>query len=73
MSVRQIVVDRIEGDVAVVEVDGQTVDLPLRLLPDGAREGSVVQLSLVAAPSDDVRERLARMQSQSGISDDFSL
>ncbi|HMV66750.1 MAG TPA: DUF3006 domain-containing protein [Myxococcota bacterium] len=34
------VVDRIEGDVAVVEICGTLVNLPQRALPPGATEGS---------------------------------
>jgi hypothetical protein len=33
------VIDRLEGDVAVVEFDGTTFDLPLAVLPNGATEG----------------------------------
>jgi len=41
--VRRMVVDRWEGDVAVVELeDGAVLDLPRWLLPPGAREGHVV-------------------------------
>jgi hypothetical protein len=33
------VLDRIEGEVAVVEINAQTYDLPLSCLPSGAKEG----------------------------------
>lgn len=47
---RRLVVDRFEGDLAVVEVDGgEVVDLPRWLLPPGAREGDVVRLRTTAA------------------------
>ena len=40
---RRLVVDRIEGDLAVVETgEGQMLDLPEWLLPAGVREGDVV-------------------------------
>lgn len=40
------VIDRIEGDVAVVELSaGKTVNVPLSALPDGAREGTVLQIT----------------------------
>jgi hypothetical protein len=36
----RLVIDRFEGDLAVVEVDGgPTLDLPRWLLPEGAKEG----------------------------------
>lgn len=46
----RIVVDRIEGDVAVLEVDGQRVDWPADALPEGAREGSVLGLTVREDP-----------------------
>lgn len=42
-----MVVDRIEGDFAVVELTGgPTLDLPLWMLPDGVREGDVIRTRL---------------------------
>jgi hypothetical protein len=42
-SQRRLVVDRWEGDLAVVQLeDGSVLDLPRWLLPPGAREGHVV-------------------------------
>ena len=43
-AVRELVVDRFEGDYAVVEVDGDgTVDLPRWLLPRGISEGDLLR------------------------------
>ncbi len=36
--------DRIEGDVAVLVVDGREVTRPLHTLPEGVREGDVLDL-----------------------------
>lgn len=44
-----IVVDRIEGNRAVVEFDGELVEIPASALPAGTAEGAVLQL----APSGD--------------------
>jgi hypothetical protein len=42
---RRLVIDRWEGDLAVVELDdGRVVELPGWLLPTGAREGDVVMV-----------------------------
>ena len=41
-----IVIDRIEGHVAILEINGETVDVPAGLLPDGAKEGDRLQLAL---------------------------
>jgi len=55
-------VDRIEGDWAVLLVDGQPVDWPVSALPPGAGEGSrlLVVLERVPAESsaDERQERL---------------
>lgn len=40
-------VDRIEGDIAVIEIAiGKTVNLPLAALPEGTKEGTVLRLSI---------------------------
>ncbi|MGM9646660.1 MAG: DUF3006 domain-containing protein [Eubacteriales bacterium] len=40
-------VDRIEGDIAVIEIAiGKTVNLPLAALPEGTKEGSVLQITV---------------------------
>jgi hypothetical protein len=43
------IIDRIEGEFAVLEAEGMTFDVPVSLLP-GAREGAQVTLT-VEAPS----------------------
>ena len=40
------IIDRFEGNFAVVEKDGQTYNIPKNLLPPGAKEGSVLDISL---------------------------
>jgi len=74
MSVPRIVVDRIEGTVAVVQVGDETIHLPVSVLPQGSGEGSVLTLTLADDQPDlaAAKDRLNRLQSASGISDDFS-
>lgn len=57
-----IVVDRIEGDVAVLEIDGKRIDFPLSALPQGTKEGDEVVLSLQKAREGDAKERLDRLK-----------
>lgn len=46
---RRLVVDRLEGELVVVEVDGGPVlDLPRWLLPAGVREGDVITVRSTA-------------------------
>lgn len=56
-----IVVDRVEGDRAVLEVAGERVDFPVSALPQGVVEGSVLVFSL-ADPSDRLAEAEARLK-----------
>ncbi len=44
------VVDRFEGDWAVLEVGKHGVDWPIDSLPDGTREGSRLRLTVVSHP-----------------------
>jgi hypothetical protein len=68
------VVDRIEGNIAVVLVgENETrLDVPLRYLPDGARESTILSLGFVvnadetAAALDRARERIERLKRLSG-------
>lgn len=70
-----IVVDRIEGDMAVLSIGNDTYDIPLVALPEGISEGQSVRFELDAdGPSRQrVADRLARLQAKANISDDFSL
>ncbi|GAW94350.1 DUF3006 domain-containing protein [Calderihabitans maritimus] len=41
-----LVIDRFEGDMAVIEYNGKTFDLPRSLLPEEAKEGDVLKISI---------------------------
>ena len=41
-----IIIDRFEGDHAVVECNGQTFDIPKALLPEGCQEGDQIHISI---------------------------
>lgn len=41
-----LIIDRFEGEWAVVEYEGKTFNLPRSLLPEEAGEGSVVRISV---------------------------
>ena len=57
-----IVVDRIEGEVAVLELSGRSVDVPLTELPPGVKEGDRLSFVVLAPPPDEAAERLARLR-----------
>jgi hypothetical protein len=70
-----IVIDRIEGKIAVLEIAGQTWQLPTSALPAGAREGDV--LELVAGSNEALKARAQarqeRLAAQSKVPDEIDL
>ena len=74
MSVR-IVVDRIEGAFAVLEVGGTTVDWPLATLPEGVTEGSTLTavFSLEETSDDAATARLERLRKRGPAGNDIDL
>ncbi|MSP93418.1 MAG: DUF3006 domain-containing protein [Myxococcales bacterium] len=68
-------VDRIEGNVAIVLIDGQERQLPTSSLPAGAREGCVLTADLTAFDENATRaarERVAALRTRAGNADDGS-
>lgn len=45
------VIDRIEGEFAVIEIEGTFVDWPLRALPEGVCEGMTWEVTWLHVPS----------------------
>ena len=59
----KVVIDRIEGEFAVLEVDGVSVDWPLKSLPVGTREGDVFEWNFQPVSSvEDTEEQLKRLR-----------
>lgn len=55
----KIIIDRFEGEYAVVELDdGSFANLPLALVPKGADEGSVISIALDSTATDKQREKI---------------
>ena len=68
------IVDRIEGDVAVVLAAGTSFDLPCAALPAGVREGSVLVLNLGAAVDPAAAAaRQSRLAARSDLPDSIDL
>lgn len=59
-----IVVDRIEGEQAVLEVGGRLVDVPLSELPPGVKEGDRLTFQLAPVDLSAAEDRLARLKAR---------
>ena len=62
----KLIIDRFEGDFAVVELpNGQMIDCPKTLLPDNAKEGSILNIIVDEAATNDklkkVTERMNKL------------
>ena len=57
-SKSEAVVDRIEGDLAVVETEWrEMVNIPLQHLPKGTREGNVIDITFRLNPEKEKKRR----------------
>ena len=57
----KVVIDRIEGNYAVVELkDGNVVDMSIKLLPKGAVEGSIIEITLKKEESKIKKEKIKK-------------
>ena len=70
-----IVVDRIEGEFAVLLVEDVEVNVRLKNLPDEIREGSVLALTIVDGSDalERAAARLERLKQSSQLSDEIEL
>ena len=50
----KLIIDRFEGDFAVIELpNGQMIDCPKALLPDDAKEGSILNITVDETATND--------------------
>ena len=70
-----IVVDRIEGEFAVLLIEDVEVNVRLKNLPDEIREGSVLALTIVDGSDalERAAARLERLKQSSQLSDEIEL
>jgi hypothetical protein len=71
----RVVIDRVEGAFAVLEVAGTTVDWPIAALPAGAAEGQSFDLTFtpIASPLSDAQARLDRLAARGPKGDSIDL
>jgi hypothetical protein len=67
------IVDRIEGDLAVVLFNELTFEVPVAALPPGLVEGSRLSLGLEAPDTRAAAERMARLAAQHALPDVIDL
>ncbi len=60
----KIIIDRFEGDYAVVEADGKMINMPIGLLPGGAKEGSVVTIEINESETKDREAKIRGMMNE---------
>lgn len=54
----RIIIDRFEGDFAVVELEDKSfVDMPLKLIPEGAKEGDILEIEINREETEKLHER----------------
>lgn len=53
----KIVIDRFEEDIAVVEIDGRTFDLPLSIFPDDTEPGDIIDIKIDIKKSETAKKR----------------
>ena len=73
MNIRSVVIDRFEEDTAVLEsASGASYIISLGLLPEGAREGDWLRISLEIDPdaTGDARAKVTALRAQILVDDD---
>ena len=72
-----IVVDRIEGDRAILVIGQEQVEVPSVILPEGTVEGAILELhrraDLEAKTLEEARARLERLQARDDLPDEIEL
>ena len=59
-----IIIDRFEGDNAVLEVDTGHVNIPISDLPKGAKEGDVLRIVIDADETSNRKQRIDGMMNK---------
>ena len=59
----KVIIDRFEGDFAVVEYEiGKTANMPKILLDSTAKEGDVVEISLLSQETEEKKSRITSLR-----------
>ena len=72
---KEMIVDRIEGNIVIVELNGALLDLPLELFSSKPTEGDKITLSITVTPASSTQatDRLERLKQRDCGSDTIDL
>lgn len=56
-----LIIDRFEGDLAIIECEDKMIEIPVKYLPAAAREGDVLKLVIDEKETDKRRERIQKL------------
>ena len=59
---KELIIDRFEGDLAVIESDNEFFEIPRALLPKEAKEGDHLEIKIQTTASSDALERQKRLE-----------
>ena len=61
-----LIIDRFEGQTAIIECGTEYFEIPIAALPEGAKEGDSLEINLSnqSQTQNETEERLARLKSQ---------
>ena len=58
----KVTIDRFEGDYAVVELENRDMeDLPKALVPEGAKEGDILEITIDKEETESRKQRIDKM------------
>lgn len=58
----KVIIDRFEGNYAIVELENRsTVDMPKKLIPEGAKEGDVLSIEIATDETNRRKERIKKL------------
>ncbi len=58
----KVIIDRFEGDFAIVELeDKSTIGMPLKLVPEGGKEGDVLKITIDVEETKARRDRIEKL------------
>jgi len=61
----KVIIDRFEGDYAVVELEDKTIcTMPIKLLPEGAKEGSILKIEVDVESTENRKEKIQKLMDE---------